>query len=208
MSVLGRIAGGVLLLLGRALARMLPFLLLFALALAGLVTAVFCVSGGTTGISLPHLAGLLHLPALRDTVGHFLGALEAPGPVAVVALLGGLAAMALGALLLVGLFLPRRERLIELERNDEGTLAARRRPLAQAGEALAEQVRGVADAKARARPGRIGGGALSVRATRSRPAEAAALDASIRRELGAVTDPFALKARVTTRLARNAARVE
>lgn len=130
-------------LLRRAVARLLTFVLLVALALAGLAVAVFCIEGGHRGLSLPALARRGHLSQLSHKVGRFLHVLEASGPVAKLSALGGLAAVILGVLLLVGVLRPRRERLALLEEGEQGTLAARRRALAQVATGLVEQARGI-----------------------------------------------------------------
>jgi hypothetical protein len=189
-------------LLARALVRLVSFVLLVVLALAGLVLAIFCISTGTSGASLGGLARLLHLSDLRDTVGAWLSQLAAPGPVAVTAALCGLGAILLGLLLLVGILVPRRERLLRLAGDERGTVAARRRPLAQAATSLAEQVRGVTDARARVRPRRRAGGRLSVRASRSSHGDSAQLQSAVRDQLTGLTEPFALTARVEIRQAR------
>jgi hypothetical protein len=188
-----------MILLARALVRLVSFLLLVLLAVAGLALAVFCIDTGTTGPSLGSLAKLLHLASVRDAVGGWLGQLEASGPVAVTAALCGLGAIALGMLLLAGLLVPRRERLVTLAADNHGTLAARRRPLGQAAQALVEQVRGVSEAKVRVRARRTSGGRLSVRAERPRRAEARQVRTAILEQLSSLTDPFKLKARVDVR---------
>ena len=68
--------------LARLLARVVSFVVLLALALAGLALAVFCIGTGTDGPSLAHLASLLELASFRDTTGAWLSGLEAPGSVA------------------------------------------------------------------------------------------------------------------------------
>jgi nucleoid-associated protein YgaU len=184
-------------LLARAVAALVSFLLLVVLAAAGILAAVFCIGTGRTGLSLAGLADLLHLPALRDAVGGWLADLEAPGAVAGVAALCGLGAILLGLLLLAGLLVRRRERLVTLSSDDHGTLAARRRPLSQAATALVEQARGVTEAKVRVKPRRTTGGRLEVRAGRPRPAEAAAVQAAVQDQLRTLTEPFKLSTRVT-----------
>lgn len=195
-----------MILFARALVRLVSFLLLVLLALAGLLVAVFCIGTGSTGPSLGGLADLLQLSSLRDTVGAWLDQLEASGPVAVVAALSGLGATLLGLLLVAGVLVPRRERLVTLATGEHGTLAARRRPLAQAATTLVEQVRGVTEARVRVRPRRRAGGRLAVRASRSRPADPGQLRDAIRERLGSLTDPFKLSTRVEVR--RRGARVE
>jgi len=185
-----------MILLARLLVRLLSFLLLVLLALAGLMLAVFSIGTGTSGPSLGGLASLLRLADLRDTVATWWGQLEADGPVAVVAGLCGLGAIVLGLVLLVGLLVPRRERLVKLASDGNGTVAARRRPLGQAAGTLVEQTRGVTDTKVRVQPGRRSGGRLRVRASRPRAAEAAQVRGAALEHLRNLTDPFELKARV------------
>jgi len=185
-----------MILLARALVRLLSLLLLVILALAGIVLAVFCISIGTSGPSLGGLAGLADLGALRDAVGGWLTQLEASGSPALVAALSGLGAIVLGLLLLAGLLVPRRERLVILAGSQSGTLAARRRPLGRAATALVEQVRGVTEARVRVRPRRLAGGRMAVRASRSRPADARQVRSAVHEQLRGLTDSFKLKARV------------
>src|SRR3954447_18515093 len=168
-----------MILLARALVRLVSFVLLVILAVAGLVLAVFCISTGTSGPSLGGLASLLDLSALRDSVGIWLHQLEAQGSVAAIAAVCGLGAILLGLLLVIGILVPRRERLRAPPRGappppaggERGRLAPRRRPLAQAAGALVEQVRGVTAARVRVRPRRRVGGRLKVRASRARPTD-------------------------------------
>ena len=195
-----------MILLARALVRLVSFLLLVILAVAGIVVAVFCIGTGTSGPSLGKLASILHLASVRDTVGHWLGQLESSGSVAVVAGLCGLGAILFGMLLLTGLLVPRRERLVTLASDGDGTLAARRRPLGQAAETLVEQVRGITHARAHVRPRRRAGGRLRVRASRTRTADPTQVSAAVNEQLRELTDPFTLTARVE--VAREAARVQ
>src|SRR5436309_7024382 len=109
--------------LARSLARLVGFLALVALAAAGLLLAVFCIGTGTHGPSLGDLARLLSLPTVRDAVGDWLARMEASGSVAVIAGLCGLGAMALGLLLIAGILVPRRARLVELSTDEQGRLA-------------------------------------------------------------------------------------
>lgn len=193
--------------LARILARLISFLLLVVLAVTGIAIAIFCIGTGKTGVSLAGLASLLHLEALRSTVGSWLGQLQGSGPIAVVAALAGLGAILLGVLLLAGVVVPRRERLVTLASEGQGTLAARRRPLAQVAQTLAEQARGVTEARTRVRPRRRRlGGRLRVRASRPRPADPAQVRSAVTEQLGELTEPFALKARVE--VTRQGARVQ
>jgi hypothetical protein len=185
-----------MILLARGLVRLVSFLLLVILAVAGIVVAVFCIGTGSTGLSLGGLASLLELNTLRETVGDWLGQLEASGPVAVVAALCGLGAVLLGLLLLAGILVPGRDRLVTLASSEEGTLAARRRALAHVATALVEQVRGVTEARVRVRPRRRAGGRMAVRASRTRRVDARQVEGAVREQLGGLTNPFELKARV------------
>ena len=188
----------------RAIAHLVSFVLLSALALAGLIVAVFCLERGIDGLSLPALARHARLPELRGDVGRFLHALEASGAVAKLSALGGLAAVALGVLLLIGALRPRRERLALLEASDQGTLAARRRPLAQIAAGLVAQARGMTQTRARVRPRRRGrGGRVAVRLVHPRGVES---DEAARERateaLTPLTDAFELRPRVRVRHGR------
>lgn len=123
-------------------------------------------------------------------------------------LLAGLGAMALGLALLAGLFVPRRERLVTLDEDANGRLAARRRPLAQTAGALVEQVRGVTQVKAKVRPGRRKGGRIRLTADRSRTADAKMVQRAADEALHDLTSSFALRARIRTRLGDGGSRVE
>ena len=196
------------LLLFRALDRLLAPLLLLALALAGAAVAVFSIQGGTAFLSLHNLAALVRLPELRDTVGSWLAALEAPGPVAIVALLSGIGAVLLGLGLLAGLLVPRRERVVVLAQEGEDVVGARRRSLAQVLGALAGQVPGVTKVRATVKPRRTTGAKAAVRAARVRPTEPGAVSDAVERALQPVTSRFPVTAKVRTRLPRGAARVQ
>jgi hypothetical protein len=203
-----------MLLLARALVRIVAFALLALLAVAGLLAAIFCIQGGTGTLSLTRLAEVAGLPELRDEAGTLLGALEAPGPLAVASALAGLAAMLAGLVLLAGVLVPRRERLVGLPRESgegngtPGTLDARRRALAQVAVALAEQAQGVTGATARARSRRRGGGRLRVTATRTAPSDDDDVADAVTERLAELTGPFALEARVRTRAGERGSRVQ
>lgn len=192
----------------RALVRLLAFLMLAGLAIAGLAIAVFCLGTGKTGISLPHLATLVHLPQLRVRTGAFLASLEAGGPVAIVAALAGAGAMLLGLLLLLGVLVRRRERLVSANGSGGERIAARRRPLAQMAVALAEQVDGVTAASARVRPGRRRGGRLTVRAQHTALTEPDEVQKAVAERIEPLSRPFGLRARVRARVAEVGARVQ
>lgn len=185
-----------MLLLAKLVVRLVTFLLLLALSLAGLALAIFQIDTGASGVSLPHLARLIHLPQFRQTVAHWLGQLEAHGPTPSIALACGVGAVLLGLLLLAGILIPRRERLVTLASDATGTLAARRRVLAQVATALIEQVGTVADARVRVRGRRTSGGRMKVRATRLRMSDPGDVQAAVRDQLANLTGPFNLSARI------------
>jgi hypothetical protein len=189
-------------LLLRALARLVTTVLLAALALCGLAVAIFSLGGGDGDLSIPGLARLAQLDDLRGEAGALLAAVEAEGPVALASLLGGLAAAAVGVALLVGALWPRRERLVLLEHDPAGDVSARRRALGGAAVSLAERTRGVSAGKARVRPRRRGrGGRLAVRASMPASADRDEVARRVRADLRPLTEPYALRARVSTRVA-------
>jgi hypothetical protein len=193
----------------RAIDRLIALLLLLALALLGLATAIFSIQGDARALSLPTLARHFHLPQLRELVDDFLSHLEAGGPVAWVSVGGGVAAIALGVLLLIGALAPRRERLVVLEQNGEVRLAARRRALAQIAGALVEQVRGVTDERTRVRPRRVGrGGRLKVAAYHSRTFSSPEIEQRTSAAVAPLADAFSLRLRVRARRGKGKARVE
>jgi len=191
----------------RALVRLLGFLMLVVLAVAGLALAAFSIQDGESGLSLPALADALRLHDLSDSVDSSLSALERSGSPDLVSLLIGLGLMALGVLLAAGVFVPARERLVSLE-SEEGRLAARRRPLAQVARALAERGEGVTTAKTKVRPGRRRGGKVKVRADHTRMTAPGAAKERVERELLPLSDGFGLKPEVRTRPADRGSRVQ
>lgn len=78
-----------MILLLRALAALVGLLLLVVLSAAGLAAALFNIQAGDGTLSLSHLASLLALDELRDSVGGWLTDLEGGGPAAAVAALSG-----------------------------------------------------------------------------------------------------------------------
>lgn len=192
----------------RLIVRLVGFLLFVALALTGAAVALFSIQGGDTGLSIPALADLVNLPDLGQTTDDFRAQLQADGPAATRSALGGLAAIALGVLLIVGALAPTRERLLTLEDSEEGSLAARRRPLSQFATTLTERVEGVTDAKVRARAGRFGHGHLKVRADRTRRSERRQVCDEIETALEPVSRAFDLRNRVSTRVGEGSSRVQ
>ena len=198
-----------MILLLRALARLVAFLLLVALASLGLAVAVFCIQGGEGTLSLASLAELLRLHELRDSVAELLDGLEQGRSTPWRSLLGGVAAMLLGLALLTGVLVRRRERLVTAAGSDGRQLAARRRPLAQVAAAQAEQTRGVTSSSARVRPRRRGkGGRIKVQTVHSRRAPGAEVRERVERELEGLSSGFSLKPKVRTELGEGARRVE
>lgn len=196
-----------MILLLRAIARVVAFVLLVALAVVGLAVAVTSLGSGS-GFGIPGLAELVNLPQLEDRVRDLLDQVESPGAAEVVPALAGLGGIVIGFLLLVGALWPRRERLVNLEEGSEGTLAARRRALAQVAGALAEQTRAVSATKVKVRPRRLRrGGRLELRAVHPRSAEAGDVERQATGALEPLTSAFALKADVRPRLAEGEARV-
>ncbi len=183
----------------RLLVRLVTLLGAIVLSAAGILVAVFSISGGRSTLSLTQGAKDAHLPELRDTTAHWLGQIEAHGSVAVIAGLCGLGAILLGLLLLAGLFLPRRERLVTLEHGERGTLAARRRALAQVATALVHQLSAIASARVRVRSRRTAGARIAVRASRTQRSNAQQVQASVRSQLENLTEPFDLRARIDVR---------
>ncbi len=196
-----------MILLLRALARVVAVLLPAALALAGLAAAVASVGSGGD-FSLPWLAELIGLPSLESSVGDWLASLEADGPVAVVAALCGAGAVVAGLALLTGVLVPRRERLVTLRSGDEGDIAARRRALGHVGEALVQDAGGVTHARVQARPRRRNGGRLRVTAHRTRPTDPDSVRSAATAALEPLTGKLPLRAKVRTRRGERGARVQ
>jgi len=198
-------------LLLRAVARLATFSLMLALTALGAAVALFSIQGDEQTLSLPALARHLQLPDLRRIVGDYLMSLEADGPTAWISVGAGAAAIVVGLLLLIGALAPRRERLLVLEEDGDGSrLAARRRPLTRIAGALAEQERGITQTKTRLRPSRWRrGGRLRLTAFHSRNREPSDVEARASAAIEPVANAFALAARVRTRPGeRGKARVE
>lgn len=198
-----------MILLLRTLARLITFLLLLALAVAGGAVAVFSIGGGSGTFSIPGLAELIGLPVLRDDVGTLLRTVEGDGGIAVVTALAALGAIVVGLLLLVGAFAPRRERLVVLEQDDSGTVAARRRALGRAAAALAEGTRGVTATRVRIKPRRRArGGRVRVRASHPRTADPDEVRTAATSALEPLTGAFGLTATVDPKLGEAGQRVQ
>jgi hypothetical protein len=187
----------------RVIARLVALLLLIALALLGLATAIFAIQGDSATLSLPTLARHFQLPRLRPVVGDWLAQLGASGPTALVSLGGGLAAIATGLLLLVGIFVSPRERLVLYEEDERGLLTARPRTLSQIATALAESIRGVTVTRARVRSRRRGrGGKLQLRATHVASIPNDEAESAITQALSPFAESFELKPYVSTKVGK------
>ena len=187
----------------RVIARLAALILLIALALLGLATAIFAIEGDSATLSLPTLARHFQLPQLRPVVGDWLAQLGAPGPTALISLGGGLAAIAIGLLLLVGIVVPPRERLLLYEEDERGLLTARPRTLSQIATALAEGVRGVTVTRARVRSRRRGcGGKLQLRATHVASIPNDQAKSAITEALSPFAESFELKPYLTAKLGK------
>jgi hypothetical protein len=187
----------------RLVARLAALLLLIALALLGLATAIFAIQGGRAALSLPALARHLQLPQLRASVGGWLARLAAHGATDSIALVGGLVAIATGVLLLVGIFVRARERLVLFEQDEQGWLMARPKPLSQIAAALVGQARGVTVTRARVRARRRGiGGTLRLRASHVASLSNEEAIQAISQALLPLTESFALSPRLTTKPGR------
>ncbi|MDQ2761672.1 MAG: DUF6286 domain-containing protein [Actinomycetota bacterium] len=192
----------------KTLVRLIGFLLALALCIIGLALAVFSIQGGKSGLSITHLAHLVHLPALRHDVDTFLTRMEASGPIAVVALASGVGAVIIGVLALVGVLVPTRERLLTLSSSGDEALLARRRALAALARSLAERADGVSEAKVRVRVRRRGGGKLTVRAQHTRATDATAARSALEAALAPLIGPLSLSAKLKVRPPEQGAGVE
>lgn len=197
-------------LLVRALARLIGAIWMLVIALLGLGVALYCVD------ALVHLGSarpdrLLHLPRVSRHVGRFLEQLAAPGTTMWLALLCGLGAMAVGGLLLMGTLRSSRQRVAVLDADSgEGTVAARPRVLGDMSRYLAQQTAGATTVKrprlSLSRSGRRG--RLTVRSARTRTSDARAVKQALIDAVAPVSEPFALKPRVSVKVAEGRGRVQ
>jgi len=192
----------------RGLARLIALLLTATLALAGVVVAVFSIQGDSSTLSLPSLVDLVALDALHASVGGLLADLETDGPVAAMTGLAAAAAVLLGLILLFGVLVRRRERLVVMHSDADGTIAARPRALGRAAEALGEQSRDVLRTSTRTKARRRGrGGRLRLTVYHARTVDGTAAATAGRDRLRALAGSFALRVRVRSRVPRRGARV-
>jgi hypothetical protein len=186
----------------RPLVRLIGVLWMLVLALFGLAMAMYCFDGFIRlGSARPDR--LLHLPSVRRHVGRFLNQLAAPGSTAGLALVCGVGAMLLGTLLLIGVVVRRKQRLVILSQGREsGAITARARPLQDMARALAEPTSGATSVR---RPklslSRRGArGKLKINATRTRTTDPRELQTAVEKALEPITEPFGLRSRVRIRL--------
>lgn len=197
-------------LLLRGLTRLIGMLWMILLALLGLGVALCCLDGFISlGSARPDR--LLGLPDVRRHIGRFLAQVEAAGPTAALALLCGLAAIALGLSLLAGVLRSRRERMVVLERDgDNGTLAAKPGTVRAMARALAEQAAGATSVKrprlSLSRRGRRG--RLKVTASRAHTSDTREVQRAIAEQLQPISEPFQLRRRIQVRLGKPGERVE
>jgi hypothetical protein len=199
-----------MMLLLRVISRLIGMVWMVVLALVGLGVAMYCFDGF---ISLGSVRPdrLLHLPNVRRHVGRFLHQIALSGPTAALALLGGVAAIAIGLLLLAGMFRSLREGLVVLDRDgDGGTVGARTATLGAMCRALAEQAPGVTAIKRpRVKSSRRGThGRLKITASRARTSDGSELEQAIRKRLEPISDPFGLRPRVRLRVGERGERVQ
>lgn len=180
-----------MLLVLRALIRLLTFVLLAVLALAGLGAIVIAVTGGD-----PSVTRLIGLQTASDSVGGLLDRLESGGrPVAVA--LGALGAVALGLIVLIGTIVPTRERKFVLTKGANGRITARRRALRDVVAALVEQPRRLEASKVQVRPARRrAGGRLRLTICSPHREPQGDLESTARERLEPLTERFKIKHRV------------
>lgn len=196
-----------MLLVLRALARLVTFLLLVVLAAAGLCVAVFSLQGGDDPLSLANLAELLRLPGLRDDVGDYLSQLEADGPLATVSALAGAAAVLVSVLLLVGALALRRERMLVLDEGDEGRIVARPKAFEQLAAVAAEES-GATRARAKLHVRRGGhAGRLDLSLAQPRTERPPDVEQRASTALAPLVTPFRVEPRIRAIVAAKGARV-
>jgi len=196
-------------LLVRVMSRLVGMLWMLTLALAGLGITVYCLDGFISlGSARPDR--LLGLTGVRHHVGRFLAQIALPGPTAALGLLCGVAAVLIGLVLLVGTLRSRNERLVVLERDASGTLAAKSRTLGAMARAMAEQAPGATNVtRPRLKLSRRGNrGRLKLTASRTRTSDPSEVQNAIHARLEPISKPFALKPRIRVRLGKQGERVQ
>lgn len=192
-------------LLFRALARLVTFLLLLALAIAGLLLAIAALQRSFSFL------GALGLPAVRDSVGSFLDQIESPvipGRTAALTGLGGLLAVLVGILLLVGALGRRPAGVVVLEDDQDGRIAARKRPLTNVAETLARQTRDATDLTVKLKPRSNGqGGDLQINAAHPRSTPREEVEQQASQSVAGLAEAFGLRTRVRARQGESGERV-
>jgi hypothetical protein len=197
-------------LLARALARLIGAIWMLVIALLGLGVALYCLDA-VINLGSIRPDRLLDLSSVRGHVGRFLTQVAAPGSTAGLALLCGLGTMAIGGLLLVGTLRSSRQRLAVLEADSgTGIVAARPRVLAAMSRYLAEQTEGATKVRrprlSLSRSGRRG--RLTLRTTRTRTSDPRTVRQALTDAVAPVSEPFALRARVSVKLSEGRGRVQ
>ena len=192
-----------MMLLLRALARVLELVWMVVLAVAGLALAAYCLDGAI-GLGHDRPDRLLRLPSVRVHVGRFLRDLADPGPVAALGLVGGVLAILIALALLVGLLAPRRPRLLLLANESSGRLAARPRTVAAMLRERAGSVAEVARvSRPRLRPGRLFTRArMTVVPSASAEGDIGRVRDQVQAALADVTEPFSIRTRIAVHVAR------
>jgi hypothetical protein len=179
----------------RALGRLVAFLLLVVLALAGLAVLVAAIAGA------PAAADTAGLPVVRDAVAGFLGSIEDRDvPLALASL--GVALLCL--LLALGTAAREREPLVPLREQPEegGRLAARKRAVRQMAQVSTARVRGLTRLKLRVKPRRRAtGGTLGAMAVTRPDGDVQSVSDRLAEELRPVAEPFGLTASVRAKRA-------
>ncbi|MDQ6745697.1 MAG: hypothetical protein M3Z27_06765 [Actinomycetota bacterium] len=185
----------------RATTRLVGMIWTLALALTGLGVALYCVDDAIRlGSIRPDR--LLHLVSVRRHVGHFLTQVTAPGPTAGLALLCGLGAILLGALLLAGILSVRERRAVLDDDRTAGRLTARPKAIRDIARALAETFPGAPRITAAkltlSRRGRRG--RLKLTAIRTSDTEPRQIREALQARLRPLSEPFSLRTRIRIRL--------
>lgn len=175
-------------------------LLLAALALG---VSLYCLNG-LIGLGLGHARPdrLAHLSTARRETGRFLAQLQAPGPIAALSLLCGLAVVAAGLPLLKGIFTRSRERRVVLDDDASGSLTVQRRAMVQMLRALAGAPPEVCEVKRvkLSLKRRGDGGRIDLQTTSESDENPDEARSSIERAVSPLAEPFRLNSRIRTRL--------
>lgn len=190
----------------RPIARLVTFLLLIALALIGLVVAIFSLGAPDSPLGYGKLAEYTQASSASDEVGSWLQGIDGPSSFPQATALFALAAILIGLLLLYGALARTPDRLVTLEEGDGGLLAARPRALAQVADAMMGRPRGVTDRRVRLKPSR-GGGTLNVRATHARSVDPGTVQSELSTAVAPLTEAFGIKTRVQPKAADSGKRV-